>query len=73
MLCAASAAAEVRSLLGGPRRHGNLRVLHGSFRESIRVPLKGIYKGSIKGLGFWEFPNIRGTLLRGPYNKDPTI
>ena len=21
----------------------------------------------------WEFPKIRGTLFRGPYNKDPTI
>ena len=21
----------------------------------------------------WEFPKIRGTLLWGPYNKDPTI
>ena len=21
----------------------------------------------------WEFPKIRGTLLCGPYNKDPTI
>ena len=25
------------------------------------------------GLGLWEFPTIRGTLLWGPYNKDPTI
>ena len=21
----------------------------------------------------WEFPSIRGTLIWGPYNKDPTI
>ena len=21
----------------------------------------------------WQFPKIRGTLLGGPYNKDPTI
>ena len=21
----------------------------------------------------WEFPEIRGTLFWGPYNKDPTI
>ena len=21
----------------------------------------------------WEFPEIRGTLFRGPYNRDPTI
>ena len=21
----------------------------------------------------WAFPKIRGTLFRGPYNKDPTI
>ena len=21
----------------------------------------------------WEFPRIRGTLIGGPYNKDPTI
>ena len=21
----------------------------------------------------WKFPKIRGTLFRGPYNKDPTI
>ena len=36
------------------------------YKGTIRVPLKG----SIKGL---EFPKIRGTLLWGPYNKDPTI
>ena len=21
----------------------------------------------------WEFPKTRGTLFRGPYNKDPTV
>ena len=37
----------------------------------IRGTLFGVpLKGSIKGL---EFPKIRGTLLWGPYNKDPTI
>ena len=25
------------------------------------------------GLPIWEFPEIRGTLFWGPYNKDPTI
>ena len=36
--------------------------------------LKGSYKGSIKGLGFREFPKIRGVpYFGGPYNKDPTI
>ena len=24
-------------------------------------------------LNIWEFPKIRGTLIWGPYNKDPTI
>ena len=40
--------------------------------SSIRVPLKGSYKGSI-GFRVWEFPKIRGTLCWGPYSKDPTI
>ena len=25
------------------------------------------------GSATWEFPNIRGTFLGGPYNQDPTI
>ena len=24
-------------------------------------------------MSIWEFPKIRGTLIGGPYNKDPTI
>ena len=24
-------------------------------------------------IGIWEFPKIGGTLVRGAYNKDPTI
>ena len=24
-------------------------------------------------VGRWEFPKIMGTLLWGPYNKDPTV
>ena len=28
---------------------------------------------SIGPFAIWEFPTIRGTLLGGPYNKDPAI
>ena len=36
----------------------------------VRVPVEGSGP-SVEGF-IWEFPNIRGTLFRGPYNKDPT-
>ena len=36
----------------------------------VSDPFKGSLKGIYKGL---EFPKTRGTLLWGPYNKDPTI
>ena len=29
--------------------------------------------GFYKGFRIWEFPKIRGTLIWGPYNEDPTI
>ena len=43
-------------------------------RGYLRVPLKGYYKGSIKGLGFrvWSVRKL-GYLILGPYNKDPTL
>ena len=49
---------EIRGTLGFP--------LKGYYKGTIRVPFKGLYKGL-------EFPEIRGTVFGGPYNKDPTI
>ena len=44
----------------------------------LRVPLKGYYKGTIMGSskGLYKslkFLQIRGTLVWGPQNRDPTI
>ena len=27
----------------------------------------------VQSLPIWEFPTIRGTVIWGPYSKDPTI
>ena len=46
------------------------RKIRGSFKGILKRSLKGSIRGSIRG---FRFPNIRGTLFGGPYNKDPTI
>ena len=58
---------------------GVLLLHKGYLKRDLQGFLKGICKGSIKGLGFrvlllavWEFPKIGGILFWGPY-KDPTI
>ena len=38
-----------------------------------RLTQKRNYNGDYRQTPIWEFPKIRGTLFRGPYNKDPTI
>ena len=42
----------------------------------FRFGLSGLIRGCKileSGLDIWEFPKTGGTLLWGPYNKDPTI
>ena len=46
--------------------------IRGTFKRIFSGPLKGIYKGSVKGLGFRVSENY-GDLIWSPYNKDPTI
>ena len=48
---------------------------HGFHSEIIRNPCLGSSGacGSLKFVMIWELPKTGGTLLWGPYNKDPTI
>ena len=61
-------------------------LLSGGFRSLYKGSFKGIHKGSylrdplrdplrepVWGLGLRGFPKIRGTLVWGPYKKDPPI
>ena len=41
-------------------------IIRGTFKGIHKGSFKGyIYKGSMKGLGFWQFPRIRGYLIWG--------
>ena len=47
--------------------------LSGSGLSSCAVAGRRHVTPGFVGGGVWEFPKIRGTLFRCPYNKDPTI
>ena len=48
--------------------HNNRDKMHDEGRHGM-----GFLGPSTASSSIWEFPKIRGTLLGGSYNKDPTI
>ena len=48
---------------------------HGGKQTLLSSKVKGQESSAklAKNKAMWEFPKIRGTLLGGPYNKDPAI